>query len=193
MAAPPTSHPGDYEVEGFFSRLANLGRDRYAEILITRQAALPAEFELNGLLCAESKLEAKLTLSVAVGDVATFAAQFMTRPGTVDVEQVRELLMPALRQAVAEYTGARSLREMAANVNLRAELEERLLGGGPLKQTLETLGLAVPQVQAASLLHEKLDGNNTKVGELWLEFDRARIETQVNSTESAWCRRIPSN
>jgi formylglycine-generating enzyme required for sulfatase activity len=33
--------PGDYEVEGFFSRLANLGRDRYAEILITRQAALP--------------------------------------------------------------------------------------------------------------------------------------------------------
>jgi hypothetical protein len=94
----------------------------------------------------------------------------------VDVEQVRELLMPALRQAVAEYTGARSLREMAANVNLRAELEERLLGGGPLKQTLETLGLAVPQVQAASLLHEKLDSNNTKVGELWLEFDRARIE-----------------
>lgn len=169
--------PGDYEVEGFFSRLANLGRDRYAEILITRQAALPVEFDLNGLLCAEFlKLEAKLTLSVAVGDVATFAAQFMTRPGTVDVEQVRELLMPALRQAAAEYTGARSLREMAANVNLRAELEERLLGGGPLKQTLETLGLAVPQVQAASLLHEKLDGNNTKVGELWLEFDRARIE-----------------
>jgi hypothetical protein len=73
--------PGDYEVEGFFSRLANLGRDRYSEILITRQAALPVEFELNGLLCAEFlKLEAKLTLSVAVGDVATFAAQFMTRP-----------------------------------------------------------------------------------------------------------------
>ena len=44
---------GEYEIEGFFTRLNHLLRDQHAEILVTRSGALPVEFELDGLRSAE--------------------------------------------------------------------------------------------------------------------------------------------
>jgi hypothetical protein len=37
---------GEYEIEGFFTRLNHLLRDQHAEILVTRSGALPVEFSL---------------------------------------------------------------------------------------------------------------------------------------------------
>ena len=56
---------GEYEIEGFFTRLNHLLRDQHAEILVTRSSALPVEFDLDGLFSAEHlAVSARLALSV---------------------------------------------------------------------------------------------------------------------------------
>ena len=56
---------GEYEIEGFFSRLNHLLRNQHAEILITRSAALPVEFAFDDLQTAE-RLDVGVRLTVSV-------------------------------------------------------------------------------------------------------------------------------
>ncbi|HEV7816827.1 MAG TPA: hypothetical protein VGP06_17235, partial [Janthinobacterium sp.] len=44
---------GEYEIEGFFTRLNHLLRDQHAEILITRMTPVPVEFVFSDLHTAE--------------------------------------------------------------------------------------------------------------------------------------------
>lgn len=168
---------GEYEIEGFFTRLNHLLRDSHAEILITRTAALPVAFSFGGLASAEHLLvDARLTISVQVDNVAAFARHFMTAPGTVASAQLRELLAPSVRQLAAEFVGARSLREMAANRDLRPELDERLQSA--LKLRLAQFGLAVVQVDTIELRHDKFDANRDKVASLWLAADERYVQVE---------------
>jgi hypothetical protein len=168
---------GEYQLEGFFTRLNNLLRSQYAEILITRSAALPVAFELDELPTAEHlRVAATLTVSLRIGEVAPFAQHFMTMPGTVKSAHLRELLAPMLRQALADYTASQSLREMAGNGALRAQLEERLLGA--LAQPLADFGLAVAAVEAVELRHDKFDANRARVGSAWLLADERRVQLE---------------
>ena len=65
---------GEYEIEGFFTRLNHLLRDQHAEILVTRSSALPVEFALDGLRSAEHlEVSARLALSVRIESVPAFA------------------------------------------------------------------------------------------------------------------------
>src|SRR4051812_3878354 len=64
---------GEYEIEGFFTRLNHLLRNQHAEILITRSAALPVEFEFHDLPSAEHlNISAGFTVSVKIEQVAAF-------------------------------------------------------------------------------------------------------------------------
>lgn len=168
---------GEYEIEGFFTRLNHLLRDRHAEILITRTSALPVAFSFGGLASAEHLLvDARMTISVQVDHVAAFARHFMTAPGTVASAQLRELLAPSVRQLAAEFVGARSLREMAANRDLRPQLDERLQAA--LKLRLAQFGLAVTQVDTIELRHDKFDANREKVASLWLAADERQVQVE---------------
>lgn len=170
---------GTYEVEGFFSRLANLLRDRPAEILITRESALLIPLQFDGILTAEFLgLEASLTVGVKTGDIAAFAGQFMGRSGQIRAEQLRELLSPAVGQALAEFAGAYSLRELAANVALRGAIEARVLGNPGLKATMAGLGLDLVQVSQVALKHAKYGANRTLQGELWLVADEMKVRQE---------------
>jgi hypothetical protein len=118
---------GEYEIEGFFTRLNNLLRDQYAEILITRAAPVTVEFSFDDLQTAEHlQVSGRFGISVRIERIAAFAQHFMTAPGTVTAQHVRELLAPSVRQVAAEFVGARSIRDMAGNEQLRAQLDERL-------------------------------------------------------------------
>src|SRR4051812_48097854 len=120
---------GEYEIEGFFTRLNHLLRNQHAEILITRSAAMPVEFDFDGLQTAEHlAVAARFTVSVRIEQVSAFAQHFMTMPGVVTTEHLRELLAPSVRQLAAEFVAAQPIREMAANRDLRAQLDERLQG-----------------------------------------------------------------
>ncbi len=168
---------GEYEIEGFFTRLNHLLRDTHAEILITRTTALPVAFTFSGLATAEHLLvEARMAISVQVENVAAFARYFMTAPGTVGSAQLRELLAPSVRQLAAEFVGARSLREMAANRDLRPQLDERLQAA--LKLRLAQFGLAVTQVDTIELRHDKFDANREKVASLWLAADERHVQVE---------------
>ena len=168
---------GEYEIEGFFTRLNHLLRDTHAEILITRTTALPVAFQFSGLATAEHLLvDAHLSISVQVENVAAFARYFMTAPGTVGSAQLRELLAPSVRQLAAEFVGARSLREMAANPDLRPQLDERLQAA--LKLRLAQFGLAVTQVDTIELRHDKFDANRDKVASLWLAADERHVQVE---------------
>ena len=102
---------GEYEIEGFFTRLNHLLRDQHAEILITRMAPLAVTFDLADLPSAEHlALSAQLVVSIRIEQVSAFARHFMTMPGTVTSAHLAELLAPSVRQIAAEFTAAQSLR-----------------------------------------------------------------------------------
>jgi hypothetical protein len=168
---------GEYEIEGFFARLNNLLRDQHAEILITRSAALPVEFNFDDLESAEHlALSARVTVSIKVENIAAFARHFMTLPGVVTADHLRELLAPSVRQLAAEFVAGQSLRDMAANRDLRPQLDERLQGA--LKMRMAQFGLAVVQVDTLDLRHDKFDANRARIGSLWLVADEKHVQLE---------------
>jgi hypothetical protein len=168
---------GEYEIEGFFTRLNNLLRDQHAEILVTRSGALPVEFELEGLAtCEHLQVDAALALSVKIENVPAFARHFMTMPGVIKDVQLRELLESPVRQLALEFVAARSLREMAGRRELRLELDQHLQGG--LALLLSQYGLAVARVDTIELRHDKFDANRARIGSLWLAVDEQRVSIE---------------
>jgi hypothetical protein len=168
---------GEYEIEGFFTRLNHLLRDQHAEILITRTAALPVEFAFDDLASAEHLLvTARFTVSVQVENVAAFARHFMTMPGTVTSVHIGELLAPIVRQLAGEFIAGQSIRDMATNPDLRAQLDERLQGA--LKMRLAQFGLAAVQVDTLALRHDKFDANRARIGSLWLIVDDGHVKLE---------------
>ena len=168
---------GEYEIEGFFSRLNNLLRDQHAEILITRSAALPVDFSFGDLRTAEHlAVSARFRVSLKIDQVPMFAQHFMTAPGTVTAEHLRDLLAPSVRQLAAEFVASQSLRDMAANRELRLQLDERLQSA--LKMRLAEYGLAVVQVDTLSLHHDKFDANRERIGSLWMVTDERHVKLE---------------
>ncbi|MCS0631999.1 hypothetical protein NX786_21970 [Telluria mixta] len=168
---------GEYEIEGFFTRLNHLLRDQHAEILVTRSGALPVDFELDGLFSAEHlAVSARLALSVRIESVPAFARHFMTMPGTVKADHLRELLQQPVRQLAGEFVAARSLREMAGRRELRPELDQHLQGG--LATLLADYGLAIVRVETLALRHDRFDANRARIGSLWLAVDEQRVKVE---------------
>ena len=99
---------GEYEIEGFFTRLNHLLRDQHAEILVTRTGALPVEFRFDDVLTSEQlAVSARLTVSLRIENVPAFARHFMTMPGTIAGCELAELLAAPVRQLAEEFVGAR--------------------------------------------------------------------------------------
>jgi len=168
---------GEYEIEGFFTRLNHLLRDSHAEILITRTNALPVEFAFDDLETAEHLVvAARFSVSLRVENVPAFARHFMTMPGVVGSAQLRELLAPALRQLAAEFVASQSLREMAENRDLRPQFDQRLQGA--LRLLLASYGLGVAGVETLALRHDKFDANRARIGTLWLAADERRVQME---------------
>jgi len=168
---------GEYEIEGFFTRLNHLLRNQNAEILITRSLPLPVEFSFSDLHTAEHlKISARFTVSIRIENVPAFAQHFMTVPGVVSTLHLHELLEPSVRQLAAEFVGSRSMREMAGNPELRLQLNERLQAA--LKLRLVTYGLAVDGVETAALRHDKFDHNRERVGTMWLVADERHVQLE---------------
>jgi hypothetical protein len=168
---------GEYEIEGFFTRLNHLLRNQHAEILITRSAPLPVEFSFSDLHTAEHlKISARFTIAVRIENVPAFAQHFMTVPGTVSALNLHELLEPSVRQLAAEFVGGRSMRDMAHNADLRLQLDERLQAA--LKLRLSGYGLAVDRVETAALRHDKFDHNRERIGTLWLVADERHVQLE---------------
>jgi len=166
---------GEYELEGFFTRLNHLLRDQHAEILVTRTTALPVPFEFEHIpTCEHLDIAVRFTVSIRIENVPAFARHFMTTPGTIGAAELRELLAHPVRQLALEFIGARSIREMAAGGALREELDARLQGG--LKLLLADYGLAVTSVQTVELRHDKYDANRARVGSMWLAADEQHVQ-----------------
>ncbi len=168
---------GEYEIEGFFSRLNHLLRNGHAEILITRSTPIAVEFAFDDLESAEHlALSARLSVSVQIEQVSAFARYFMTMPGTVTAANLVELLGPSVRQLAAEFVAGQSLRDMSRNRDLRLQLDERLQDG--LKQRLAMYGLAVVQVDTLALKHDKFDAHRARIGSLWLVADERNVDLE---------------
>jgi len=166
---------GEYEIEGFFTRLNHLLRDQHAEILVTRTGALPVPFAFDDVATSEHlAIEVKFALQVKIENVPAFARHFMTAPGTVSVTELRELLEHPVHQLVGEFVAARSIREMAGNRELREQFDQRLQGG--LRTLLAQYGLAVTGIETLGLRHDKYDANRARVGSLWLAADEQHVQ-----------------
>jgi hypothetical protein len=166
---------GEYEIEGFFTRLNHLLRNGHAEILVTRSGATAVDFEFADLATAEQlDVSARLALSLRIENVPAFARHFMTAPGTIGAARLRELLAAPVRQLAAEFIAARSLRDMAGNAGLRPQLDQHLQGG--LTMLLAQYGLAVARVDTLEVRHDKFDANRARIGSLWLAADERHVQ-----------------
>jgi hypothetical protein len=166
---------GEYEIEGFFTRLNHLLRDQHAEILVTRTGALPVPFAFDDIpTCEHLDIKLRFTVSVKIENVPAFARHFMTTPGTIGTTELAELLAHPVRQLALEFIGARSIRDMAASSALREEFDARLQGG--LKLLLGGYGLAVTAVGTVELRHDKYDANRARIGSLWLAADEKHVQ-----------------
>ena len=166
---------GEYEIEGFFTRLNHLLRDQHAEILVTRTGALAVPFEFDDIpTCEHLDIALRFSVSVRIENVPAFARHFMTLPGTIGAGELRELLSHPVRQLALEFIGARSIRELAANGELREQLDQRLQGG--LRTLLAGYGLAVTAVETFELRHDKYDANRARIGSLWLATDEKHVQ-----------------
>ena len=162
--------PGDYDSAGLFARLNHLLRSGHSEILITGRAALAVTFSLDDLeTCEHLNLSASVRVSIEIDQVAAFARHFMTLPGSVTAEHLSALLAPSVRQLAAEFVAGQSLRDMARNPQLGAQLDERLQGA--LGMRVAQYGLAVARVDTLALRHDKLDAQRARIGTLWLVGD----------------------
>jgi hypothetical protein len=65
---------------------------------------------------------------------------------------------------------------MAANADLRAQLDQRLQG--ELKLLLAQYGLAAVRVDTLQLRHDKYDANRAHVGSLWLAADERHVRIE---------------
>lgn len=176
---------GEYELEGFFTRLNNLLRDQHAEILITRMMPLPVRFEFDDLETSEFlKVRATFSVGLKVEQVPAFARHFMTLPGTITDEHLRELLQAPVRQQAAEFLCGRSLRELSVNRELRAQFEERIVGS--LAQLLSQYGLAATGVDTLELRHERQDRQRS--GAAWLAGEDGSRQLEPLYSGDEWDR-----
>ncbi len=168
---------GEYEIEGFFTRLNHLLRNQHAEILITRTAAMPVQFDFDDLQTSEHlRVSARFAVSIKIEQVSAFAQHFMTMPGTVTTEHLRDLLAPSVRQLAAEFIAGQPIGDMAKNRDLRPQLDERLQGA--LKMRLAQYGLAVVQVDTLELRHDKFDANRARIGSMYLVADERHVQLE---------------
>jgi hypothetical protein len=166
---------GEYEIEGFFTRLNHLLRDQHAEILVTRTGALPVPIALDGLRSSEHlEVSARLTVAVRIENVPAFARHFMTMPGTITTAELAELLSPPVRQLLAEFLAARSLRELAQDPDTRSRLNQHLAGG--LAVLLAEYGLAATRVDTLELRHDRYDEQRARVAGAVLAAEDRRAE-----------------
>lgn len=167
--------PGEYELEGFFSRLNHLLRDQPAEILITRQAPFSLKLTLDGIASAEFLLlDVTCSIGIVIESCSHFAQYFMQAPGSITTAHIAQLLQPLLRQVLVEFLGAQALPEMLANPNLREQLNERVHSN--LKLRLAHFGLGIVQVETLQLQHQKWHENRERQGVLALILDARRVD-----------------
>lgn len=166
---------GEYELEGFFSRLNHLLRDQPGEVLIAREAPFSLPFSLHGIASADFLLlDIACTVPVQIDTISAFARYFMQMPGMVTTEQLHRLIEPLLRQVLVEFFGAQSLPDLARNPHLREQLNERIHSA--LKLRLAHFGLGLGPVETLSLQHDKWDQNRQRQASLALILDARRVE-----------------
>ena len=170
---------GEYELEGFFARLNNLLRDQAADVLITRQAPCVLQFSFDDLPSAEFlPLSCVFSCAIKIEQIAAFARHFMRAAGSIKRADLENLLAAPMRQVVAEFLASQALPEMAANPQLRLQLDERLQS--MLKIRLAQYGLALLQVETLELRHDKFDAQRQKLGSLVLVLAEQRAQIALN-------------
>jgi hypothetical protein len=168
---------GEYQIDRFLDGLRDLLRERRADILVTGTAALPLEFAFDDLQCAEQlPIAARFALAVRIEQPCAFARHFMRSPGAVNAVQLHELLAPSVREMAAQFIAARSLRDLAANADLRAQLDERLQSG--LQVRLSQYGLGVSALRTLALRHDKLDAHQQRVATLSLVLEQGQAQLE---------------
>lgn len=139
---------GEETLENLWDRINSLFAGKHAEILITRKAALSVPFSLSGLLCGDLKpIDAQLVLRVQVGDTEAFHNHFMRQPGAVRSEQLQNLLTPALRQGIAEFSHKYSRNEVLGDA---AHIRQALAGSldTSLKALMAEFGLVMLELES---------------------------------------------
>lgn len=168
---------GEYNLETLPQRLNTFFAGKHAEILVSRQNAIPLPFRFDDIPSAELlQVTVETNIHVKVGDLAAFRNHFMLRTGAVTVPQLKELLSDSVRQILVEYMGGLHLEEMSTRPGLRQALADDIRRG--LQHRFNDYGLAFDAVDTLTIRHDRFDANRNLMGSLWLDYDEAKKKAE---------------
>lgn len=156
---------GSYTLESLAQRL-RFWTKKQCTVILTRAEDMPIECQCDGLPTRENLLvEAGVRLTVQMNDVALFLGNLLGARSTFSTDELRDAVLPVIRQAMWESVGRMSISELTGP-QVRRDLDaavEQALG-----LSLRRYGLGFGQVQMVSVKHERYDEHRQKVGEAWL-------------------------
>ncbi len=158
--------PGQYTLQGLTDKLKFWTKKTITAIL-TRQGEVALDLNCSGLATSELlEVEVAVRLSVQIDDVALFQKNLLASRQALTVDDLREIVLPIVRQALWETVGRLSIKDLTGD-QARTDLE--LCVGQALGTALVRNGLRFSHVQTLSVSHPEYDEHRRRTGQLWLQ------------------------
>ena len=158
--------PGQYTLQGLTDKLKFWTKKSITAIL-TREGEVPLELNCSGLATSELlEVEVAVRLSVQIDDVALFQKNLLASRPTLTIADLREIVLPIVRQALWETVGRLSIKDLTGD-QARGDLE--LCVAQALGTALVRNGLKFGRVQTLSVSHPEYDEHRRRTGQLWLQ------------------------
>jgi len=168
---------GSYSFESFLGQLNRLGQRKKVRGILLRTSEMAVDFVIPKLPTRESlTVEAELSLGIKIADPTLFSTLMMGKNAFTSVN-LRQLLMPQIKQIISEYTRSKGIKEMSSNAQLRQQLTLQI------KQNLDGFllghGLALGQIQTIAVGHHRFNEHNEIRGNAWLDVDELRLKGEI--------------
>lgn len=158
--------PGQYTLQGLGDRM-KFWTKKSTTVILTRQGEVALKLNCSGLATSELiEVEVAIGLSVQIDDVALFQKNLLGSKPAITIEDLHEIVVPVVRQALWETVGRFSIKDLTAE-QARGDLE--ICVSQALGTTLIRNGLKFGSVQTLSVSHPVYDEHRRRTGQLWLQ------------------------
>ena len=176
-----TIGPGYHVMSSFFERLTKIEKQSQnaSAILVSTGPAMVA-FEVDGLHDSEQvPLGAVLKLEVELTAPDKFAERAMLGRDTFGNEQIRELVIEEVRDAVQKRAATYQIEDLLVDVSQREGLEAVL--GREMRRILEPYGLDFRGVRLARFTGEGVEAIRERLGEKAVEMRQYEIDREMQA------------
>lgn len=172
--------PGEYTLESFIERL-QFWKKKQTTIFLVRMEEVPVHSYSHNMPCLDGIcFDAAYRWTVQISDILQFMYNLMGARESVTVEELEELLLPIVGQAVYSTIGQCSFDDVRS-----PEFVTRLADGirSRVDVRLQRYGLDFIDLQAADLTCDD-GGFAERKGEMWLQARETQLQQAASAVEN---------